>query len=193
MIVWGGCGDSLCSTNLNLFTGGPVRSCGGCVDPDEHGSVHALRCSNHVAVWTGAQMMIWGGWKGSTAWLTNTGALYCAGAAPSGSPGESEGLLLGKNANGSDLDLTWNPSCMATTDYAVYAGIMGSWYSHAIELCSTGGSTATTITPTAGSDYYLVVPLTPAAEGSYGQDSAGSERPPAAVACVATQIVAPCP
>jgi len=137
-------------------------------------------------------MMVWGGWRGTTATKAGTGALYCAAAASSGSPGDVAGLLLSKN--GGDLGLAWSPSCSpAATDYAVYRGVVGTWYSHTIEQCSTGGSTATTLTPTAGSDYYLVVPINPAAEGSYGKDGSGSELPPAAVACVATQIVAPCP
>ena len=54
--------------------------------------------------------------------------------------------------SGSNLSLTWAASCVPTdTDYEVYEGAIGSWTSHAPALCSTGGSTSATITPSAGS------------------------------------------
>jgi hypothetical protein len=111
-----------------------------------------------------------------------------------GSPGEVTGLRLSMNANGVDLDLAWNLSCGAhATDYAVSVGTLGSWYSHSMTQCSTGGANATTITPSGGSQYYLVVPMSPASEGSYGTSSDGTELPPAPNACFAAQILAACP
>lgn len=111
-----------------------------------------------------------------------------------GSPGEASGLVVAVNANGVDLDLSWNLSCGAhATDYAVAVGTIGSWYSHSITSCSTGGANATTLTLPEGNRYYLVVPLSPTAEGSYGRSSDGTERPPAPNACVARQILDPCP
>jgi hypothetical protein len=111
-----------------------------------------------------------------------------------GSPGDVSGLLLAKNGNGSDLDLSWDGSCgVHATDYAVYSGTLGTWNSHAFTECSTGNATTLTITPSIGSHYYLVVPLSPMAEGSYGQASDGQERFPAAVACRAAQVLDPCP
>ena len=111
-----------------------------------------------------------------------------------GSPGDVSGLVVAMNANGVDLDLSWNFSCGAhATDYAVAVGTLGSWYSHSITKCSTGGANATTITPLGGSHYFLVVPMSPTAEGSYGRSSDGTERPPAPNACLATQILDPCP
>ncbi len=111
-----------------------------------------------------------------------------------GSPGEVSGLFLAKNANGVDLNLGWNFSCGAhATDYAVYAGTLGSWYDHSITQCSTGGGNSAIITPLLGNQYYLVVPQSPAAEGSYGRSSDGAELPPAAIACFGAQILDPCP
>ena len=49
------------------------------------------------------------------------------------------------------------------------------------------------ITPAAASSYYLVVPRTTNEEGSYGVDSAGTERPVGTATCVATQVITPCP
>jgi hypothetical protein len=111
-----------------------------------------------------------------------------------GSPGEVSGLLVGKDTNGTDLDLTWSPSCgIHATDYAVYAGTIGVWYDHTRKSCSTGGATSTVITPAALNQYYLVVALSPAAEGSYGTTSAQMELPPATDACLPIQILDPCP
>ena len=111
-----------------------------------------------------------------------------------GSPGEVAGLVLKWNANGVDLDLAWDFSCGAhATDYAVAVGTIGSWYSHSITRCSTGGANVTTLTPLNGNQYYLVVPVSPTAEGSYGRSSGGAELPPAPNACLARQILDPCP
>jgi hypothetical protein len=75
----------------------------------------------------------------------------------------------------------------------VYTGTFGAWYSHTLRQCSTGGATSTTITPPIADSYHLVVPLSPAAEGSYGRSGDGTERPPMANACFAAQILDPCP
>jgi hypothetical protein len=94
-----------------------------------------------------------------------------------------------------DLTITWSPSCSpAGTDYAIHEGAIGSWYSHTQVSCSDIGSDLTEeVTPTAGDRYYLVVPLNPDDEGSYGINSGGAERPVGSARCVATQAVGPCP
>jgi hypothetical protein len=58
--------------------------------------------------------------------------------------------------------------------------------------CSTGGLTSATVTPDAQDVYFLVVPMSGGNEGSYGKTSAGSERAPAAPACL-PQLLAGCP
>ena len=92
--------------------------------------------------------------------------------------------------SGGDLALAWAAACGPAVDYAVYEGEIGVAGSLAQRQCSTGGATSTTLTPSAGNRYYLVVPLNAGKEGSYGKDSAGSERAPAAAACAAQQIAA---
>ena len=80
--------------------------------------------------------------------------------------------------------LSWDPSCApADTDYEVYEGVLGVFYSHIERFCTTGGAFAKTLTPRAGSAYYLVVSRGSAFEGSYGRKSDGTERPPPAAAC----------
>jgi len=92
------------------------------------------------------------------------------------------GLRLGKS--GSNLSLTWSASCAtADTDYEVYEGSLGTFYSHVPRACSTAGATSATITPSSGNSYYLVVPRNPFSEGSYGRNSGGIERPQPAAAC----------
>lgn len=92
-----------------------------------------------------------------------------------------------------DLTLDWGGSCAAAdSDYAVYGGILGSYASHVPVLCGTGGLTAASFTPGAGSCYYIVVARTPFREGSRGLDSAGLERPRGPSACL-PQAIATCP
>jgi hypothetical protein len=107
--------------------------------------------------------------------------------------GQVAQLTLSK-AIGTSITLDWFPSCsVADTDYEVYEGRIGSWYSHepVPGFCMTGGTTAT-FDPADGGTYYLVVPTDGVNEGSYGVDSAVSERPPGAMPC-ATQVLGRCP
>jgi hypothetical protein len=116
--------------------------------------------------------------------------LHYAGVIPAGSPGVP---LRATKAAPPNITLTWDPSCIPTdTDYAVYEGTIGLFYSHTPKSCSTGGTTASTIAPAAGSTYYLVVPLNPTREGSYGTRSNGGERPAGLSACLPS-AAAECP
>jgi hypothetical protein len=88
-------------------------------------------------------------------------------------------------ATGSDLTLTWGPSCSGgDSEYAVYEGSLGSFTSHTSLLCGTGGATTATIAPGPGNHFYLVVPNNGLREGSYGVRSSGSQRPAAIAACL---------
>ena len=55
-----------------------------------------------------------------------------------------------------------------------------------------GGGSTWSFTPLPGNRYFLLVPVNPSREGSYGAGVAGAERPPSASAC-APQLVAACP
>lgn len=83
--------------------------------------------------------------------------------------------------------LQWDAPCNGATtpeqDYAVYRGDIGDYSSHAGLTCSTGRATTYLTDGAADDSYFLVVPATSAAEGSYGLDGTGVERVPAVLAC----------
>ncbi len=115
-----------------------------------------------------------------------------AGVTPDG--GGVPGTPLTVFASGGNLTLTWGSSCSTTdTDYEVYEGTLGDYYSHTQKFCSTGGAVTSTFPQTGESTYYLIVPRNAAREGSYGRASDGSERPQGGTACVPQAIVAACP
>ncbi len=129
-------------------------------------------------------------WKGRQEADLRTGGAGEAGRVPDGSHGAP---LRVSTASGGQLTLAWDASCLTTdTDYEIYEGIIGSYYSHTAYGCSTGGATATTISPSSGNRYYLVVPRNVFLEGSYGTDSRGLEIPRGASACL-EQRVGACP
>ena len=126
---------------------------------------------------------------GPSSTRVQAGLLY-AGTVPDGAPGTP--LTISKGSP-PQLALTWGASCSAgATDYEVYEGMLGSFASHVPILCTTGGATNVTITPSSGNTYYLIVPATSSTEGSYGKTSAGAERPVSASAC-RVQNLGSCP
>ena len=95
---------------------------------------------------------------------------------------------------GGDLVLSWGASCApGDVDYEIYEGTLGVYYDHGIHTCTTGGATTTTLAPSAGGSYFLVVPTNTAKEGSYGVRGDGTERPQAASACLSQEIATLCP
>jgi hypothetical protein len=112
--------------------------------------------------------------------------------APSGAGSLPDALTVSASAGG-DLTLSWGVSCAPSdSDYEVYEGIIGSYYSHTARLCSTGGATTITFSPAGPNRYYLVVPRNVQREGSYGTSSTGAERPAPPSACLIQQLDA-CP
>ena len=108
------------------------------------------------------------------------------GAVPDGGAGSTPLTLARHAGDPARLDLAWGAACGATAnDYAVYEGAMGAWTSHDPDTCSTLGTTHATVTAVPGNRYFLVVPVGGGTEGSYGQDSNGTERPASAHACFA--------
>jgi len=129
-------------------------------------------------------------WGGRQEWALRTGDPSAAGSVPDGSGGTP---LRIEKAAGVKLTLSWGVSCRVTdTDFGVYEGTIGNYYSHEARYCGTGGATTKTLTPLAGDTYYLIVPLNATREGSYGTNGAGTERPPAATACL-PQGIGGCP
>ena len=102
--------------------------------------------------------------------------------------GDVDTSLVVAKDTGADITLSWDASCgPADTDYGIYEGIPGDFTSHASLFCGTDESTTKTFTPSADDAYYLVVPLNPMREGSYGKDSDGRERPAGQAACLPQQ------
>ena len=112
---------------------------------------------------------------------------------PAAAPATCTDLRVTRNPNGVDLDLTWSVGCGVASDYAVYEGAIGDWYSHLPARCSTGGVSLATVTPGGGNRYFLVVSNDATTEGSYGTDSRGIEIPPSPSMCRPSQRVSTCP
>jgi trimeric autotransporter adhesin len=87
--------------------------------------------------------------------------------------------------SGTNLNLSWTaPGGTCTvTGYGLYRGTL-PWtgYNHASIDC-TITTTSTTTPQQSGSNYYLIVPLNATNEGSYGTDSAGTQRPQGSSPC----------
>ena len=117
------------------------------------------------------------------------------GAVPDGGTIAGVPLMVDRVAGSPDIRMTWSAGCgPAVTDYAVYEGSIGSWYSHVPRTCSTGGATNATLTPGTGNRYYLVAPTNSVLEGSYGTSSSGAQIPPGAGACHPQRVSVPtCP
>lgn len=113
-------------------------------------------------------------------------AASAPGRVPNGDDLPGIPLLLSRNgAVPSNLDLSWSASCSSSAeDYAIYQGTIGVWNVHTPAVCSTASALSATLTPPAGSTYYLIVPLDPSlVEGSYGVDWTGADRPPSGSPC----------
>ncbi|MEE8412185.1 MAG: hypothetical protein V3S47_06750 [Acidobacteriota bacterium] len=190
MIVWGGSADL--SGSDDHFTGGrydPVADAWTATGTD---ASTPFGRAMHTAVWTGGEMIVWGGWRTNGS-QTNTGAVYCVnGATAGGIPGGVGGLQVTKN--GGQLDLVWNPSCSVdASDYSVYEGTLGDWTSHMPVMCATGGAVSIPVNPASGSVYFLIAPRNTTVEGSYGTDSEGFDRTTSLAACMAVQDTTTCP
>ncbi len=127
--------------------------------------------------------------------------MYVASKASTGLSGEvarGAGLLAGGmmsvSESGGSLVLAWGPSCVNTdTDFAVYEGVLGSFTSHVPVLCSTGGAASATISPSATSSYYLVVPNDHYYEGRYGSSSSGVPISAGPTRCWPAAVANGCP
>ncbi len=129
--------------------------------------------------------------------MTGTVTVQAAPTNPGSVPDRSPAVPLTLNkAAGGDLNASWGGSCSsAATDYGIYEGSLPIVaYDHKSLVCPAGTATTATFTPSAGNQYYLVVPRTAIAEGSYGKDSANHEIPPGSTTCIAgPQDLTACP
>ena len=108
------------------------------------------------------------------------------------SAGSVTPLAVALESNG-DVTLTWGASCNAgDTDYAIYEGVLGQYYSHERRFCSTEGATTKTFTPAGGNSYYIVAPNNRVWEGSHGVDGTGAQRPAPVFGCL-PRLIGTCP
>jgi murein DD-endopeptidase MepM/ murein hydrolase activator NlpD len=135
-----------------------------------------------------------GTWRFTVEYLGTTHERFFAIGSPAAcaslpeKPGQGE--LLKVNKNSTLLRLTWGPSCNPPdTDYVIYDGAIGTFYSHTKLVCSTGGNRVANIAPAASSRYYLVGPRNATREGSLGRSPAGVERPVGISACFPRAII----
>ncbi len=119
-----------------------------------------------------------------------------------GSPGRIPTTMLVTKAASPNITLSWSASCLTDggQDYGIYEGILGSYYSHALKVCTDSApALSETITPAGVNHYYLVVPINTCkpAEGSYGRCSTvaacgpGNERPIGAPTCAVRRLPFP--
>lgn len=160
--------------------------------PTDLGVVGGPVLPGEIVAWDGAKLSVltsMAGWPISS---------VPTGIASRGNPGRVSdvGVRVGRSTTvPGNVVVSWTLGCSeGGSDYASYEGTIGSWYSHTRKTCSdTDHDLREEIEPAPGNRYYLVVPLSDQAEGSYGTRSGGVERPRALDACVATQVVTPCP
>jgi hypothetical protein len=132
-----------------------------------------------------------GGWQIDDVSVTN--ALIPVGACLQevSAPGQPQ-LRVAKRPGGG-LDLIFQDLGAAASSYNVYAGTIGTWYSHQSSVChdtssvpgapGAGQRTLFAYSPPAGSAYLLVSASNAQAEGVLGFDSEGKAIPPPAAAC----------
>jgi hypothetical protein len=117
------------------------------------------------------------------------------GVVPGGGTAGTPLRLAGTSVTTDEFELTWGGSCgVARSDYGIYGGAVGRWYSHGSVVCSTGGALSYSGVPAPSGDaYYLVVPLAASEEGGYGKDSAGGQVPPGSPPCRTLSNPTECP
>ncbi len=108
-------------------------------------------------------------------------------------PGSTKNLTITKS--GGALALTWATDCGGTSHYSVYRGNLSLGYSSIAPEPGQCDVTSTSVTVPQGAgtgDFFLIVPNDGGFEGSYGSQSNGTARAPAALACHARDTVNSC-
>lgn len=131
----------------------------------------------------------------SASWRTRIGDFKLTQCATRGA-GEPSPIFLSKS--GSNLVISWSalPAGCGNQDYALYKGSLTGLpvYNHAAVTCTTGNIASYTMPmPGDSAAYFIVNSESSFDEGSYGRNSAGTERPVSASACRAIQTLGACP
>lgn len=128
-----------------------------------------------------------------TASASTTVIAPAVGSAPDGTTPAAPLLARKSLIVPTQVDLSWGASCgTLTSDYSVHEGSLASLYSHDAALCSTVGGFSATLTPNGSDRYWLIVPISPTAEGSYGTATGGAQIPPSPSPCRVTQDLGSC-
>jgi hypothetical protein len=141
MVLWGGCSDAAC--NGVLFSGGHYNPATNIWIPTALKSAPGNR-SNHTAVWSGTQMLVWGGWINGSGTMLKTGARYCIS-------GTSDFSISG---NPTSLSVAQGTSGSVATTITSFNG-----FNSAVTLSCSG-------IPAGMTCGFAVNPLTPPANGS---------------------------
>src|SRR5205823_10086233 len=137
MIVWGGGTSGVSPTDFN--TGGRYNPGADSWSATNIVNAPAERDS-HTAVWTGSEMIVWGGAKGFTGPLGGTGGRYCAQSGQSPSPTPT-----------ATATATFTPTATATftpTATATFTPTPTATFTPTPTATATATATAT-VTPTA--------------------------------------------
>jgi hypothetical protein len=99
--------------------------------------------------------------------------------------GATHQLLVAKS--GSDLVFSFEDIGAEAGSYNLYEGDVGSWYSHSGALCNQTpvqtGDALELVYAAGPGDHYFLVTASDCTEGTAGEDSSGTERPPLLLDC----------
>jgi hypothetical protein len=90
-------------------------------------------------------------------------------------------LVTGYDGGSGEVTVTYTPACQAA-DHAAFSGPLvsgGAFPGWDGAACDLGTSGTAVFDPGGGSRYFVLVAQDGAAEGSYGRDGTGAERPEA--------------
>lgn len=98
-------------------------------------------------------------------------------------------MTASRNANGDDIDLTWDVTTCPASTYNVFYGDLAAVasYQYTGSSCALGSTGTATFSPSAGDLFFVIASQEGNIEGGHGFDSTGRARPArAAGACGAT-------
>jgi hypothetical protein len=177
MIVWGGQNDAAAS----LSSGGRYNPATGIWQATSDGGA-PLSGRYGCGIWTGSEMIVWGGWNASGQTDLRVGGRYCDGACAAAPPGGSSAISVNDQTGGNLV--SWTAVAGADT-YDLVRGSLdllassGGNFTTATQAClandQTGVSFPDSASPAVGSGFwYLVRGTSCGGPGTY--DSVGGAQ-----------------
>lgn len=154
MIVWGGVAGTS-SLSPHYSTGGRYNPATDTWSPTNTAGAPGAR-DRHTAVWTGGEMIIWGGYLASTGTYTPTGGRYCVSSDPGFNfVAAPSSLTAGQNGNSTSVvtvsSLNGFSSAVTLSIQGAPAGV--TWaFAPASVTPPANGSASSTLTLTVGSN-----------------------------------------